>query len=273
MHRRKRAPGLGRVAALTAVAASALAITLTLRSCSGRRPASGDGAEGVAHGRAPYEAPRPSAANAWTDDDPSLARLGAPGAPESGWEGEAEEVAADLRRMLDGHPAAGAYAEARAEAARADLALFPPARARVYRLLLGSEGERTLALAALAARPDLDDDLLRTVLRAHRPGDDEVVRLLGAEIAAGVAPELAARHEEDLLRAFEGEPNPLVLAVALPALERMAEPRLRRLLRSQVAVASPEMLAVLLTLARERLAPPAVEDLEDALSAAVRAAD
>lgn len=193
--------------------------------------------------------------------------------PSAGWEEAAGVVAADLRRILDGRPRAGAYEEARAEAARQDLALFPPDHERLRRLLAGSERERVLALAALAARPERDEDLVRLVLRSQRPDDDEVVRLLGAEIAAGLEPDLLARYEEDLLRAFEREPNPLVLAVAIPALERLDEARLRALLRAQAAAAAPDMLPVLLALARGRLPAAAIEELEVALAASLRPLD
>ncbi len=186
--------------------------------------------------------------------------LGFP-SPAAGWEEEAWIVANDLRRLLEGRPRAGAYEEARAEAARADLALYPPDRARLRRLLLGSERERLLSLAALSARPELDDDLVRIVFRSQRPEDDALVRLLGAEIAAALPAELLGRHEDDLLRAFEREPNPLVLALALPALERMEEGRLRALLDAQLSAAGPEMLPVLVGLARDRLGPAAVRDL------------
>lgn len=269
MARGSRARSAGRTAAGLALVA-AVAAGLALRACPAVRRA-GEPAGGATPGLAPGEGPR-------APGDPATpgSPLAGPAAPEpasspsAGWEDEAEVLAADLRRLLEGRPRAGAYAEARAEAARADLALFPPDRDRVRRLLLGSEPERTVALAALAARPALDDDLLRLVLRSQRPEDHEVVRLLGAEIAAAVPAELAARHEEDLLRAYEAEPNPLVLAVALPALERLEEGRLRRLLRAQVAAAPPEMLPVLLALARGRLGPDAVEDVESALAAALR---
>ncbi|HEY6005037.1 MAG TPA: hypothetical protein VIV57_19320, partial [Anaeromyxobacter sp.] len=239
--------------AALAVALVALAAVLVAVAGLRRRPAIDDGfprsasaAEGgrLEERRAPDGGAGEPGSPASGFDEPS---------PSAGWEEAAEAVAADLRRLLDGRPGAGAYAEARAEAARADLALFPPDRARIRRLLAGGERERLLALAALAARPELDDDLARLVLRGQRPEDDEVARLLGAEIAAGLAPDLAARHEDELQRAFEREPNPLVLAVALPALERMEAPRLRALLRAQAAAADPEMLPVLLALSRARL--------------------
>ncbi len=239
-----------------AVAATVAASALAVRSCSSPRDRGGANATAppIAPEAASFAAPTAPTAGV----DPVLADVAAPSA---GWEAEAAEIAADLRRILDGRPRAGAYAEARAGAARADLALFPPDRARVRRLLLGSERDRVLALAALAARGALDDDLLRIVLRSQRAEDDEVVRLLGAEIVAAVPPELGARHEDDLLRAFEAEPNPLVLAVALPALERMDEARLRALLRAQVATADPEMVAILIALARERLGAGAREEV------------
>jgi hypothetical protein len=120
---------------------------------------------------------------------------------------------------------------------------------------------RALALAAIAARAEASDDLLRIALRSQRPGDDEVVRLLGAELVAALPAEVLARHEDDLLRAFERETNALVLAVALPALERMEEPRLRALLDAQLALAAPEMLPVLVGIARDRLGPEGVRSL------------
>lgn len=210
----------------------------------------GSAAPGVVEAR-----PEPSPPN-----DAFLLDLGTP-SPSAGWEEAATVVAQDLRRLLDGRPRAGAYEEARAEAARQDLALHPPDRARLRRLLLGGESERLLALAALAARPELDDDLLRIVLRSQHPEDDDLVRLLGAEIVQGAPPALLSRHDEDLYRAFERETNPLVLAVALPALERMDASRLRALLRVQLAQAGPEMLPVLYGLARSRLGAEAFADL------------
>jgi hypothetical protein len=128
-------------------------------------------------------------------------------------------------------------------------------------MLLGSEQERTWALAALSARPALDDDLVRLVLLSHRPEDDAVTRLLGAEIAAAIPPDLLSLYEEELLRAFASEESPLVLAVALPALEQMDEERLRELVRAQVETASPPMLPVLLGLARDRLGAEALADV------------
>jgi hypothetical protein len=268
----ERAAGRRRIAVAAAIAVAA-GVAMAGKSCAGRGPADGGarapGGRGAGAGGEAWSAgigPPPAA-----EERPSL-DLPFP-SPSAGWEEPAEIVTADLRRILDGRPRAGAYEEARAEAARQDLALFPPPRDRLRRLLLGSERERALALAALAGRPDLDDDLVRIVLRSQRPEDDDVVRLLGAEIAAGLEAGLAARHEEDLLHVFEAEPNPLVLAVALPALERMDEARLRRLLRAQAAAASPEMLPILFALARGRLAPGAVEDLEASLAAALGAGE
>jgi hypothetical protein len=179
--------------------------------------------------------------------------------PAAGWRDAAETVALDLHRFLLGVPAAGAFEEARADAARADLALFPPDPAELRRMLSSPEERpRTLALAAVAARGEAPDDLVRIVLRRQGTGDDLLVRLLGAEVVASLPPELLARHEEDLLRAFERETNPLVLAVALPALERMEEPRLRALLDSQLSLSSPEMVPVLVAVARDRLGAEAL---------------
>lgn len=218
------------------------------------------GFEEAAGPERPPPTPEPEGPRAAAAPVPFHLELGAP-SPSAGWEEAASVVVLDLARLLEGRPRAGAYEEARAEAARGDLALFPPDRSRLRRHLLGSERERLLALAALSARPELDDDLLRIVLRSQRPEDDALVRLLGAEIAAALPAELLGRHEEDLLRAFEREPNPLVLALALPALERMEEERLRALLDAQLSAAGPEMLPVLVGLARDRLGPAAVRDL------------
>lgn len=241
--------------AWTAVAALLAAILALLVSRSARdRSTAGDSPQAAGAPRPPGAVAVPPAPDGFRVD------VGVP-SPSAGWEEEAWIVASDLRRLLEGRPRAGAYEEARAEAARGDLALYPPDRARLRRLLLGDERERLLALAALSARPDLDDDLLRIVLRSQRPEDGDLVRLLGAEIASALSPELLGRHEDDLLRAFEREQNPLVLAVALPALERLEEPRLRSLLRAQLLRASPEMLPVLLALARSRLGSAALEEL------------
>lgn len=269
MSRRRRGDVLG--AALAALLLAVAVLLARPRSCA--PGAEGPGGGSTARPERPRGGdPTASGGGAGSGREPLVFTLAEP-SPAVGWEEAAEVVAADLRRILDGRPRAGAYAEARAEAARRDLLLFPPDRERLRRLLAGGERERVLALAALAARPEGDDDLVRLVFRSQRPEDDEVVRLLGAELAAGLEPELVARHEEDLLRAFEREPNPLVLAVALPALERMAEPRLGALLRAQAAAADPAMLPVLLALARSRLAARAIEDLEFSLPAPLRHAD
>lgn len=241
--------------AWTAGAAALLAAILSLLvSRAARDRPAADDSERVRDARSRGAAAEPPAPARFHVD------LGVP-SPSAGWEEEAWIVASDLRRLLEGRPRTGAYEEARAEAARGDLALYPPERSRLRRLLLGSERERLLALAALSARPELDDDLLMIVLRSQRPGDDDLVRLLGAEIASALPAELLGRHEEDLLRAFEHEENPLVLAVAIPALERMEEARLRALLRAQLARASPESLPVLLALARSRLGSAALAEL------------
>jgi hypothetical protein len=181
--------------------------------------------------------------------------------PHTGWHGAARDLLDELRGTLRGTRSRGAYAEARAEAARADLAAFAPPARELHALLRGGEEERLLALAALAARPPEDDDTVRLVLRGHPGEPSPLARLLGAEIAAGLSPATAARHEDDLARAFEDEPSPLVLAAAVPALERLAEPRLAALLRAQLARASPEMRPVLAALARARLSGAALAEL------------
>ncbi len=240
-----------------------------VRSCAPARPPSADG--DPSGGRSRFGFPGGGRSGAPADAAPR--DLGPPPPPSVGWETEAEALAADLRGLLDGHARGGAYAEARAEAARRDLALFPPEKSRVRRMLLGGERERTWALAAVAARPEASDDLVRIVLRSQRPDDDEVVRLLGAEIVAALPAEVLSRHEDDLLRAFEQETNPLVFAVALPALERMEEPRLRQLLRAQVSAAGSEMLPVLVALAKDRLGAQGMEGVEETLGAQTGAGD
>lgn len=229
-----------------ALATSIVAIAIVLRGGAG---------EGAGRERA-LDPPRAGAGAAPATGAPPIAvgwELPLP-SPAAGWEEAAETVALDLRRFLVGRPAGGAYEEARAEAARADLALFPPEPARLRRLLLSpSPSDRSLALAALSTRGAAPDELVSVALRSARAEDDDLVRLLAAELAAALPPEQLARHEDDLLLAFEREPNPLVLAVALPALERLEAPRLRALLEAQLGVAAPEMIPVLAALARDRL--------------------
>ena len=247
-----RARTLGPAAVLLA---AALAAGVAARSCGARRASMRPDAE-TAQG----EGSGPGRDDALGGDG---ARWEIPlPSPATGWQEAAETVAIDLRRFLLGRAAAGALEEARAEAARQDLALFPPDPTELRRMLLASDTRtRTLALVALASRPKPSDDLVRIVLRSQRSEDEEVVRLLGAEVVSALPPELLARHEDDLLRAFAREPNPLVLAVALPALERMEEPRLRALLDAQIVLAAPEMLPVLVGLARDRLGPDGVRSL------------
>jgi len=204
---------------------------------------------------APPAAPLPAPPGAGADP------LREPPAPSTGWQEAAEIVVADLRAMLAGRAAPGAFAEAMAEAARADLALHPPSRAQVRRMLLGDERDRAWALAAAAALPDVDDDLLGLALRLQRPDDDELIRMLGAELVDALPPELLSRHEQELLEAFGQERNPLVLAVALPALERLDAPSLEALIDAQLQEAGPAMLPILVGLARDRLPPASLETL------------
>lgn len=179
----------------------------------------------------------------------------------AGWQEAAEAVVEDARAMLDGRVHPGAFAEAQAEASRQELALHPPTRERLRRQLLGTERERTEALAALSAHPELDDELVGLVLREQRPEDDAVTRLLSAEVLAAAPAGFLSLHEDALLRAFSGERNPLVLAVALPALERLDEGRLQALLGAQLDGASSAMLPVLVGLARDRLGPEALANV------------
>ncbi len=258
---------------LRPLAAGAAAVALVAAVIAGARSC-GDGAVAARAGvRARTTVtkavlrPDPVAPPNW--DAPRAEALPAP--PSAGWEDAADAIATDLRRVLEGRASGGAYEDARSEAARQDLALFPPELDRIRRMLLGSERERALALAALSARPVESDDIVRLVLRSQRPDDGELLRILGAEICSGLAPEVLSRHEEEVLHAFEREPNPLVLAFALPALERMGEERLRDLVRAQVATAEPEMLPVLIALARDRLGSTAMESVEEALRETLRA--
>ncbi len=254
-------------AAALALLAAGAAVALWGRGCGTREEAArsattSGGDPGSASARA-----EPS--DTWAGAGPSDTAAGPGRAWElplptgsEGWEEAAVTVAFDLRRLLLGQLRGGAYEEARAEAARQDLALFPPDPWRLRRLLLSpAAADRTVALAALAARAETPDDLVRIALRSARPEDDELVRLLGAELAAALPPEQLARHEEDLLRAFEREPNPLVLAVALPALERLAPERVRALIEGQLAVAAPEMVPILVAVARDRLGPDALRSV------------
>lgn len=231
---------------LAALAAAALLVAGTLASRAGGARAPRQGGAPAAGGPA-APASAPPAALAWELPLPTGAE---------GWEEAAETVALDLRALVLGRPVTGAYEEARAEAARRDLALFPPDPARLRRLLLSPRTpDRILALAALAARGEASDDLVSIALRSARPWDEDLVRLLLADLATALPPEQAARHEDELLRVFEREPNPLVLAVAMPALERLEAPRLRALVEAQLGVAGPEMIPVLAGLARDRLGP------------------
>src|SRR5512133_1411768 len=147
-------------ARLLAIAALALVVAAAglgaLRSCSGRPAPDSTAKAGPARATPPADG---GAA-------PLLHLL--PPSPAAGWRDAAETVAIDLHRFLLGRPQAGAFEEARAEAARADLALFPPDPAELRSMLLSPDGGvRTLALAALAARADASDDLLRIVLRSQ----------------------------------------------------------------------------------------------------------
>jgi hypothetical protein len=252
------------------LAAAAAAAALLGAVVAGARSCGGDDAVAARGGSRPRATvtkavlrPDPAAPPSW--DAPRVEARPAPSS--AGWEDEADAVAVDLRSVLEGRARPGAFAEARAEAARRDLALFPPDEDLIRRMLIGGERERTWALAALAARPTEADDIVALVLRSQRPEDGELLRLLGAEICSGLAPEVLSRHEEDVLRAFEREPNPLVVAFALPALERLREDRLRDFMRAQVATAEPEMLPVLLALARDRLGSAAIESVEEMLRA------
>lgn len=245
--RRRRAVALGWG---TVVLAVVLVTAGTIRGCT---------SAGVAGPRADASGRLPGAPVVVSAEPPTVA-LGEPSAPalSAGWEEAAETIVAELRGLLDGRARAGAFAEAQAEAAREDLGRYPPERGQLRRMLLGTEGERARALAALSVRPVLDDDLAGLVLRSHRPEDDPLIRLLAAEVVAAMPPDVLSRHEEELLRAFAAEENPLVLAVALPSLEQLAEPRLEQLLRAQLELASAPMLPVLVGLARDRLGADAL---------------
>jgi hypothetical protein len=238
-----------RTLALGALAAAGLLLLAALAWRAAREGSPWDGRAPEPAAAAPATAPVavPGGASSWELPDPT---------GQEAWEEAAETVALDLRGLVLGRPVVGAYEEARAEAARRDLALYPPDPARLRRLLLSaSTSERVLALAALSTRGEASDDLVRIALRSARPYDDDVLRVLLADLVAALPPEQAARHEDDVLRVFEREPNPLVLAIALPALERLESPRLRALVEAQLGVAAPEMVPVLAGLARDRLGP------------------
>jgi hypothetical protein len=235
-----------RTLALAALAAGLLLLAAVfVRRTPARRDGAGPAADRASAATAvPAGAP---AARTWELPDPT---------GQEGWEEAAETVAIDLRGLVLGRPVVGAYEEARAEAARRDLRMYPPDPARLRRMLLSpSASDRILALSALSARGEASDDLVRIALRSARSWDEDLLRLLLADLVTALPPEQAARHEDDVLRAFEREPNPLVLAVALPALERLEAPRLRALVEAQLGVAAPEMIPVLAALARDRLGP------------------
>lgn len=245
--RRRRSVAVG----WGAVVVAALLVTGgTIRGCS---------SAGRAGPRADASGRLPGASGVVSGEPPTVA-LGEPSASalSAGWEEAAETIVAELRGLVEGRPRAGAFAEAQAEASREDLARYPPDRSQLRRMLLGTEGERARALAALSARPVLDDDLAALVLRSHRPEDDPLIRLLAAEVVAAMPPDVLSRHEEELLRAFAAEENPLILAVALPSLEQLAAPRLEQLLRAQLELASAPMLPVLVGVARDRLGADAL---------------
>ncbi|BDG02167.1 hypothetical protein [Anaeromyxobacter oryzae] len=213
--------------------------------------------------RAP-SAPSGAAEGASATTEAPRAALPAPSpAPASGWEEDAWYVLDALEALATGRRA-GAFAEARAEAIRGDLALFPPGAAELRALLRGGLRERALALVAAAARPPDDEDVLELALRAFDPADPLVVRLLGAELVAALPPERVALHDDALVRAFEAEPDPLVLATALPGLERLDAVPLARIFRTQLVHAAPEMQPVLLRLAASRVGAEALEQLEAA---------
>lgn len=229
---------------------------------------------------APVLLPRPDAPErpspaAWASASPAAAGedvTGAPAMPATlaaatapdGWQSEVPYLLEVLEGLMAGRQPEGAYTTDRAEAIRRDLALFPPAPAELDRLLRGGIRERTLALVAAAAHPPADDDLIELALRALDPGDPRVLRLLGAELAAALPAERLSGHEDALVHAFEAEPDPLVLAVALPALERLDAARLSRILRTQLVRATPEMRPVLLRLSASRVGGDALRELEAA---------
>lgn len=212
-------------------------------------------------GPATRDVPAVSGEDASSRSERRSPALSEPRPPSFGWEEAAETVVLDLRGLLAGRARAGAFAEAQAEAAREDLVRYPPERERVRRMLMGSDEERGWALAASSALPDPDDELVRVALRSQRPEDDDVLRLLCAELAASLPPELLARHAEELRAAFELESNPLVLAVAMPALERLDDGQLRSVLSSQLQLASPQNLPFVVGLARGRLGEDGLADV------------
>lgn len=244
-----------RTLSLAALAAALLVAAIAWRAALLARRGRGEPATGSAAVPPRGEPLPPGAAMGSAEELPG-------GAGPEPWEEAAETVVLDLRGLVLGRPAIGAYAEARAEAARRDLALFPPDADRLRRLLLSPRSDdRLLALAALSARGAASDELVGVALRCARPWDEDLVRLLVADLVSALPPDQAARHEEEVLRAFAREPNPLVLAVALPALERLEAPRLRALLEAQLGVAAPEMVPVLASLARDRLGRDELRDL------------
>jgi hypothetical protein len=206
-------------------------------------------------------APAPAPESPPTPAAPAPAAPALPRPSAAGWQDEARYVLESLEALVGGRRA-GSYLEARAEAIRKDLALFPPDAAELRVLLRGGSRERTLALVAASARPPDDDAAIDLALSVDPARDATVARLLAAELAAALPPERLAVHEDAVARAFEAEPDPLVFAVALPALERLDAAGLARVLRRQLQLATPEMQAIILRLAASRVGREALRDLQ-----------
>lgn len=181
------------------------------------------------------------------------------------WRAAAEALLEGTRDALWGADDYAVVVES--EEARAALAgMLAADRDEVRRLLLGSERDRAIGLAALAASAVADEELLGLAVRMQRPEDEPAVRLLGAEVIASIPPEAMERLQDDVVRALSAEPNPLVLVVALPGLERLDQPRLVALLEAQLRLAGPEMRPILLGLARARVGEAALVELRAALA-------
>jgi hypothetical protein len=214
--------------------------------------------------RSPAASASPSPSPAAGEDAAGAPATLAAATASAGWQEEVPYLLEVLEELMAGRQPADAYATGRAEAVRRDLALFPPGPAELERLLRGGIRERTLALVAAAAHHPEEDDLIELALGTLEPSDPRVLRLLGAELAAALPAERLSGHEDALVHAFEAEPDPLVLAVALPALERLDASRLSRILRTQLVRATPEMRPVLLRLAASRVGADALRELEAA---------
>ncbi len=253
-----------------AVAAAAVAALVTVVLFAMHRECGGGGDRGATVPRegAPGEADRRAGAPASSlpaRPGSTGAEPGAAPAPSlPAWRAAAEATLEAYRDVIAGGDPWALVVES--EGARAALAEAAAAdRTEIRRLLLGTGREREIALVTMARSGLADEELLALAVRLQRPEDDEIVRLVGADVMAGMPGESLARLQDDVVRALSGETNPLVFVLALPGLERMDEAHLVELLARQLRLAGPEMRPILYDLARQRVGAASLADLRAAL--------